>query len=279
MTKPLKNKGFSWFKFDVVDWLTSKTVLSMTLAERGLYITMLAVQWRDDGLPKSLALLSKVTGVDQRILRKFLEKYSELFVDSLEKSSEITNQKLLNLAVESGKITGRATADIEEKDITDCLDSEKNKKKKNDDDDDGRPPKTAAPAAVEFRPNLVQFLRKRYMLTDYPAGITDRLMNAHPDIRWHDYNLEQLGTVLDRPKWKKSITDVGALAWRWESVKDGSLYAQVRELMLTDDPTPAPTITTKDVVCRCGATGPDDCTCFDDCPQCGGNPDDCECNL
>ena len=39
----IENSGWSFFPFDVNNWLTSDDVNAMTLAERGVYITALAM--------------------------------------------------------------------------------------------------------------------------------------------------------------------------------------------------------------------------------------------
>jgi hypothetical protein len=88
----------------------------------------------------------------------------------------------------------------------------------------------------EHRRNLINWLTDRYRLTYIPSNVTDRILVAHPDFVFHGYNLEQLTAILDRKSWKKNISDQGQFAYRWESTGAGSLYAQVKEVMLDQDP-------------------------------------------
>ena len=108
-----KNKGFSYFPFDVIDWLTSDDVGRMTTSERGVYITLLAVQWRDDGLPEDLRLCAKSCGLRYEVVHKWFESYPSLYkvVPNLHK---LANPKLWNLAIEVGKLDAEPSVDIEE---------------------------------------------------------------------------------------------------------------------------------------------------------------------
>jgi len=101
-----KNDGFAWFPFDVVDWLTSNDVRKMTCAERGVYITLLAIQWRDGPLPSDLQVLSKCTTLVERTLNNFLTKFPHLFNTCPTSVEHLLNAKLWNLSVEVGKVRG-----------------------------------------------------------------------------------------------------------------------------------------------------------------------------
>jgi hypothetical protein len=64
--KLTENPGYTWFPFDVINWLTSPIVNAMSPTAQGVYIRLLAVQWRDGYVstdPKSLAVQ---TGFDAR---------------------------------------------------------------------------------------------------------------------------------------------------------------------------------------------------------------------
>lgn len=99
-----KNDGYPWFPFDVVDWLTSADVRKMTCSERGVYITLLAVQWRDGKLPRDLAILSKCTALVERTLANFLTKFPHLFATCGTDVEHMTNPKLQKLALTVGKL-------------------------------------------------------------------------------------------------------------------------------------------------------------------------------
>ena len=79
--KPTENRGYSWFPFDTVNWLTSPVVNAMSPSAQGIYIRLLAVQWRDGYVstdPKSLAVQ---TGFDARTCVNWFDIWGDrLFV-------------------------------------------------------------------------------------------------------------------------------------------------------------------------------------------------------
>ncbi len=52
-----------WFPFYAADWLCDANVLTMTLAEQGAYIRLLAVQWREGSIPASVGAVSRMIGL------------------------------------------------------------------------------------------------------------------------------------------------------------------------------------------------------------------------
>ena len=97
--------GFTWFKFDVIDWLTSPDVRNMTSSEEGLYIRLLAAQWRDGRLPSDLKMLANCVGREERLVRRWFSKYLHLFPICDGSGKYLANQKLWKIAVAVGKIT------------------------------------------------------------------------------------------------------------------------------------------------------------------------------
>lgn len=95
--------GFTWFKFYPIDWLSDPNVLAMTSAERGVYIDLLCVQWRDNGLPVECKLAAKLLQTDSRTVAKWFQKWGDLFpvCESLGKRA---NRKLLQLAEKAGRL-------------------------------------------------------------------------------------------------------------------------------------------------------------------------------
>jgi hypothetical protein len=108
-----KNEGFAWFPFDVVDWTTSRDVQRMSTSQEGCYIRLLAIQWRDNGLPMDRKILEKTSRILPETLENFLRKFPETFKEYPEKPGCFLNAKLWNLAVEVGKVKGRKI--VEEK--------------------------------------------------------------------------------------------------------------------------------------------------------------------
>jgi hypothetical protein len=81
------------------------------MAERGVYITLLAVQWRDIKLPKDVQLLSKCTAIYQRTLSKWLARYEHLLCDCPADATHQVNAKLWDLSINVGKTKGRKIAE------------------------------------------------------------------------------------------------------------------------------------------------------------------------
>src|SRR5207249_661261 len=86
------------------DWLTDPDVRAMTACELGIYITLLAVQARDNYLPAENKDIVTLLKFDRRVTGRFLKTYGRLFVTLPWDSSKRANAKLWNLQVKSGKI-------------------------------------------------------------------------------------------------------------------------------------------------------------------------------
>lgn len=52
-----------WFKFFVVDWLTDPLVCSLNLAQQGLFLRLLCIQWREGFLHWDLDVIRRTAGV------------------------------------------------------------------------------------------------------------------------------------------------------------------------------------------------------------------------
>lgn len=98
------NAGFSWFAFDVIEFQTSPDIQGMSASERGVWVTLSAIQWHDNYLPNTEQLLSKRTGFEVRLLHRWLTKFGHLFPICPANPMYRANPKLWNLAVTVGKI-------------------------------------------------------------------------------------------------------------------------------------------------------------------------------
>ena len=106
----MKMAGYTYFPFDVVDWMTSEDVMAMTAAERGVYITLLCVQYRDGFVPSNPQSCSKVSGFRVEMVRRWFAKWSHLFPISDANPSHLRNEKLHEIAVRLGKLAPREGA-------------------------------------------------------------------------------------------------------------------------------------------------------------------------
>ena len=72
--------GWSWFKFDIDGWLSSKDVQCMNMNDRGMYTHLLIIQARDGKLDADLRHLAKQeNGVDYRSVKSWMKKWGYLF--------------------------------------------------------------------------------------------------------------------------------------------------------------------------------------------------------
>ena len=67
---------YRWFRFDAFSWID--TTAGMSLAERGMYTTLLAHQWTGVLLADDGKLASQL-GVDKRTLVRFLKEHPHMF--------------------------------------------------------------------------------------------------------------------------------------------------------------------------------------------------------
>lgn len=81
-----------WFSFYAADWLADENVMAMTLAERGAYITLLAIQWREGSVPAAPSKLCRILGVSEE---EYAEQFSP-FVGALfcERDGRLYNDRL-----------------------------------------------------------------------------------------------------------------------------------------------------------------------------------------
>lgn len=73
-----------WFKFYPADWLLGAN--DLTLEERGMYINLLAIQWREGGVPDSMEKISQILRTDPRVVRRICPK---LLAEKFEKCSKL----------------------------------------------------------------------------------------------------------------------------------------------------------------------------------------------
>lgn len=132
MSKP------AWFPFFVRDWLASGTVRSMSLAEVGCYIMLLAAAWDADEpgcLPADLRAVSKIVGIDVRILRRFFVKYPGTFG---EVSGRLRNSKLCELASKYQQISEKRAIAGKQAHSANAQQKPRESDSESDSDSDGR---------------------------------------------------------------------------------------------------------------------------------------------
>ena len=114
--------GFTWFAFDVVDWLSSLDVSRMSSSEEGFFIRLLAIQWRDGYIPNDRHLIAKATSRSKRLVSKWMSKWGHLFPICESDDDHLTpnrnphdgylrNQKLHEIAVAVAKTDPRRHAE------------------------------------------------------------------------------------------------------------------------------------------------------------------------
>jgi len=109
MGAPLK-----WFPFDIDAWDTDETVRRMSYAERGVYITLLAWQWREGSVPSDAKSVAKALGASRRLVAHVLER---AFISDETDGQRVVNRKLAQVYAdqlarsEKASVAGRASAD------------------------------------------------------------------------------------------------------------------------------------------------------------------------
>jgi uncharacterized protein YdaU (DUF1376 family) len=68
-----------YFQFYVKDWLSSSAVRMMSLAAKGLYIDLLALQWNEGDLPADLTKLAKLAKVNLKVFRRLWPEIETCF--------------------------------------------------------------------------------------------------------------------------------------------------------------------------------------------------------
>lgn len=228
--------GFTYFPFDVIDWLTSPDVTNMSAAERGIYITLLAVQWRDGHVPADAKLLAKTLGLDYRSVANWLRNRDGLAPvlrhncdTSAAEPSHIrcvrANEKLLKIALAKGKLRlGEGTEerrleeirreesmDVEGVDLAITLPLQTNPKPVSD--QEPKEPSSSAP-----KPPLTEVAKtvRTFMKL---LGSPDRYNNRKTGTKWEALVATLTGTqdhirnlmhwaIEDSEVWARSITSV-----------------------------------------------------------------------
>lgn len=87
INRPINPNNLPWFPFYAAAWTGSRTVVKMSMAERGIYISLLAVCWQHGELEWDADYLSRILCGDKRTIQKWMDKYECL----VETSSSLEN--------------------------------------------------------------------------------------------------------------------------------------------------------------------------------------------
>lgn len=105
MAKKMNPNRSPWFPFYTAAWLGSTTVINMPMADRGIYITLMAACWQYGEIEWDENVLSKLLAIDRRTIAKWMQTYGNLTVslreasgDSLEVSGKRVLPKLQDFA-------------------------------------------------------------------------------------------------------------------------------------------------------------------------------------
>jgi uncharacterized protein YdaU (DUF1376 family) len=72
-------RALDWLPFNVVDWLTSTFVACLSLPAQGVYIRLLAVQWRDGYITDDVVKLARLCGCSAEEFAPIWAELSEKF--------------------------------------------------------------------------------------------------------------------------------------------------------------------------------------------------------
>lgn len=96
---------YPYFPFYVADWLTSETVVTMTLEQRGAYITLLCHQWIKGSIPDDIGGLAALVGVDSTAMAELWHTLKKCFVPYSKGHGRLVNQRLLSEWQKSRKVS------------------------------------------------------------------------------------------------------------------------------------------------------------------------------
>lgn len=100
-----------YFPFYPADWLADAEVRAMTLAQRGAYIDLLAIGWREDGLPDDVPSLARMIGGKPALVKQVLAimyvkrggRFRNKRQESERKAAQATSRKRAAAGSKGGK--------------------------------------------------------------------------------------------------------------------------------------------------------------------------------
>ncbi len=84
------------FQFYAADFLADEGVILMSMAARGIYITLLAFQWREGSIPSEFPLLAKLCGCHTDVIESHWQELKMRFVPHPENPRRLINVTLEN---------------------------------------------------------------------------------------------------------------------------------------------------------------------------------------
>src|ERR1039458_10599715 len=106
MAKKMNPSNLPWFLFYTAAWLGSSTVTKMTMTERGIYATLIAMCWQYGEIEWDATILAKMLYIDRRTVVKWMEKYEQLTTPLQSGSTKRVLPKLQEFAETLGKNGG-----------------------------------------------------------------------------------------------------------------------------------------------------------------------------
>lgn len=107
MAKKMNMSNLPWFPFYTAAWLGSSTVTGMTMTERGIYSTLMAMCWQYGEIEWDATVLAKMLYIDRRTVVKWMDKYEHLTTTLQSGSRKRVLPKLQEFAETLGKSEGR----------------------------------------------------------------------------------------------------------------------------------------------------------------------------
>lgn len=100
-----------YFPFYAAAWIGSATVDKMTMAERGMYSTLLAYNWLLGDIPWDVKGIAKLLKVHRTVAEGFLKKFGRLAEEVRKGCGRYYLPDLLNFSETVGKSKGRPSID------------------------------------------------------------------------------------------------------------------------------------------------------------------------
>jgi len=130
---------FPWYKMFPKDWLTSETIVALSLEELGMFVTLLNNAWINNGLSPDEKVLMKLCHCDEHVFEQCWISVQKLFVNDGERlrnnKQEILRKELKNIKKaksKAGKASGIVRRKGVKKEVNTCSTSVEHNSNKED---------------------------------------------------------------------------------------------------------------------------------------------------
>lgn len=111
MARKVNPKSLPYFPLYAAAWKYSETVANMTMAERGIYVSLMVENWLGGEIPWDGRSVARLLNIHRTVAERFLKKYSNLAEEVRKGCGRYYLPKLLEFALTLGKTSRTAPID------------------------------------------------------------------------------------------------------------------------------------------------------------------------